>query len=245
MTANSQAKLKLLCIMQMLQDETDSTCGLSMNDIIQRLGEQGIQAERKSVYRDIDLLRQFGLDVRTFQRNPVQYAIVKRNFTMAELELMADAVQSCRHITQRQADALIRGLKGLAPKPQRAMLSRRIHVAERVQRKSESVLNNVDAVHRAFAAKRKLVFDYDPSAQNDADSERCRRNAGHNGHCVLTPVAIVCCGDSYFLTCWDDDTESFVDFRMEHMANVALDEHAATRNDAIRDYQAQARGYDD
>lgn len=122
MTANSQAKLKLLRIMQMLQDETDATQGLSMSDIIQRLNEQGIQAERKSVYRDLDLLRQFGLDVRTFQRNPVQYAIVKRSFSLPELKILVDTVQACPFVTQRQADALVRTIREMASRRSAANL---------------------------------------------------------------------------------------------------------------------------
>ena len=254
MTANSQAKLKLLRIMQMLQDETDATQGLSMSDIIQRLGEQGIQAERKSVYRDIDLLRQIGMDIRTFQRNPVQYAIVQRDFSLADLELLADAVQSCPHLTQRQADGLLRSLKGLAPKAQRSKLSRRIQVPDRPQKKSDSVLNSVDLTHKAFAAKRKLAFDYQDSAvQTQEETKRCAGRAqssagtecGGGGkferHFVLTPVTIVYSGNTYFLTCWDDAAGTFADFRMDRMSNVALHEETAVRNDVIRNYLAQER----
>ncbi len=45
-----------------------------MAQILERLEALGITAERKSIYRDIEALREFGLDVRTYQRAPVEYA---------------------------------------------------------------------------------------------------------------------------------------------------------------------------
>lgn len=47
MAANKNSKLKLLCIQRMLEEETDADHGLSMAEIIQRLAEEGIAAERK------------------------------------------------------------------------------------------------------------------------------------------------------------------------------------------------------
>ena len=57
-------KLKLLYLMQMLYDETDETHGLSTPELIEGLAERGIAAERKAIYRDLEALRAFGLDIR-------------------------------------------------------------------------------------------------------------------------------------------------------------------------------------
>ena len=56
MAVNRQ-KLKLLYLMRMLEEETDSEQGLTMAQILEKLEEQGISAERKSIYRDIEALR--------------------------------------------------------------------------------------------------------------------------------------------------------------------------------------------
>ena len=46
MAVNRQ-KLKLLYLMRMLQEETDSEQGLTMTQILERLEEEGVTAERK------------------------------------------------------------------------------------------------------------------------------------------------------------------------------------------------------
>lgn len=118
MAANLQ-KLKLLYIAKMLVEETDAVAGLTMAQILERLEAHGITAERKSVYRDIESLREFGLDIQTFQRAPLEYALVTRSIELDDLMLIVDAVQSSRHLTQRKSDALVRSIKRLAPKRER------------------------------------------------------------------------------------------------------------------------------
>ncbi len=72
MTYNNKAKLKTLYVKQILEEETDAEHGLPMRQIIERLEQFDIKAERKSVYRDIEVLREFGCDIRSYQRNPVE-----------------------------------------------------------------------------------------------------------------------------------------------------------------------------
>ena len=231
MTANSQAKLKLLRIMQMLQDETDATQGLSMSDIIQRLNEQGIQAERPRDYRDLALLRPLGLAERPFQRNPVQYANVQRSFSLPELKILVDTVQACPFVTQRQADALVRTIREMASPSQRSQLARPVHVSNRVRQKSESVLSNVDLAHRALAAKSQVTFDYAaPSPEGGAET------AGESTSHTHTPVAIAYAEGTYHLACWNEADERFDTFRMDRMENLEISERPAVRNDAIRSF---------
>ncbi len=99
MACNGKAKVKILYLLKILQEETDVAHGLTMAQIIERLAEYGVSAERKSIYDDIKALREFDIDVKTYQRNPVEYAIERRDFTIDELMLMVDAIQSCRAIT--------------------------------------------------------------------------------------------------------------------------------------------------
>ena len=50
MTYNNKAKLKTLYVKQILEEETDAEHGLPMRQIIERLEQFDIKAERKSIY---------------------------------------------------------------------------------------------------------------------------------------------------------------------------------------------------
>ena len=44
-------------------EKTDDEHSITMNDIISELNSYGITAERKSLYNDIESLRQYGYDI--------------------------------------------------------------------------------------------------------------------------------------------------------------------------------------
>ena len=62
MAKSEKQKLKLLYLMQLLLEKTDEEHAVTMPEIIEYLEKNDIQAERKSIYNDIQLLTDFGLD---------------------------------------------------------------------------------------------------------------------------------------------------------------------------------------
>lgn len=232
MAYNSKAKLKTLYLRRILEEETDAEHGLSMRQIIERLGELGIEAERKSIYRDIEILREFGVDIRAYQRNPVEYAINRRDFSLEELMLLIDAVESCKALTKRQANALTTNLKLMASDHQRALLDRRIHVAGRIRSKNESVFGYIDEIHRAMHLKRKIEFKY---YHRGTDGER---HASHGGlPYVVTPVALSYDDGFYYLTAWNDEAASLYEFRLDRMGGLKTSEDGAARNPEIANHE--------
>ena len=124
MPANNKQKLKLLYVYRMLMEETDASKGLTMTDILTKLAEQGIEAERKSIYKDVEALKQFGVEVITLPRSPVEYAVAKGKFSLSELALLIDAVQGTTFLTDAKSKQLVRGVKALASSNQRALLDK-------------------------------------------------------------------------------------------------------------------------
>ena len=237
MAGNSNGKLRTLAIMRMLQDETDETHGLSMTAIIQKLeAEWGLTADRKTIYTDLDTLRDFGLTIDTFQRNPVEYAIVHRDFTLEELMLMVDAVQSCRFITQKQSEKISRNLKLLATDNQREKLNRCIHVDGRVRGRNDAVLGNVDAIHDAMRQKSKVQFTY---WKIGADGEWHIQHEGKPYE--LTPMRVTFSESYYYLTAWSDSHNAPTEYRIDRMRDVRVSSERATRCQEISDYEYQAR----
>lgn len=224
MASNSKAKMKILYLLQILQEETDAEHGLTMSQILDRLNEYGISAERKSIYADINVLREFDVDIRTYQRNPVEYAIERRDFTLGELMLMVDAIQSCRAITDGQAKKLITNIKTLATNREQQMLNRRIHVVGRIKTKNESVFGTVDRIHEAMRLRCKVSFFYKKALSPAKE------------HCV-TPVGIAYDDGFYYMTAWDPSHDDMAEFRLDRMNKVVVcNDVPADQNKHISDY---------
>lgn len=238
MAANSKQKLKLLYLYKMLDEQTDAEHGLSMTQILEKLAEEGISAERKGIYRDLGILREFGCTISTIQRMPVEYTMEKSGLDLAELTLLSDAVQSSRFLTKQTADRLSKKVANLASVHEREALKGRVHVDGRVKSQSDSVFYNVDTIHAAMLAKKKISFLYykydvnlQPAIQHDGKPY------------VLTPVQVVFADGFYYLTAWTDKHEDFIRFRVDRMRLVQVDTEPATRNQRIANYDLEDFAY--
>lgn len=49
--------------MRILQQETDEQYSITINEISDRLKPYGISFDRKSIYADVETLREFGMDI--------------------------------------------------------------------------------------------------------------------------------------------------------------------------------------
>ena len=64
MPKSTNQKRKILYLMQILLEQTDEDHFLSLSQLTALLAQRGIEAERKSLYDDLEQLRQFGIDKR-------------------------------------------------------------------------------------------------------------------------------------------------------------------------------------
>ena len=110
MSRTSGQKLKILHILSFLQRESDPDHPVTMAQITEYLASNGVPAERKSVYDDIEVLRTFGIDIVSTRAPVPGYFIGEREFQLPELKLLVDSVQSSKFITQKKSLELIEKL---------------------------------------------------------------------------------------------------------------------------------------
>ena len=105
MPRQSQQRRKLLVIKDFLERESDEQHPVTMAQIIAELARRGIPAERKSIYLDLEALREHGMDIIMVREGQLTgYFLGKRAFfELPELRLLVDAVQSSRFITYKKS----------------------------------------------------------------------------------------------------------------------------------------------
>ncbi len=228
-------KMRLLHLLRMLYLETDEDHGLTMPQIIERLSAEGIPAERKAIYRDLEVLRTFGIQAQKYNRRPVEYGLAERHFSLPELLLLVDAVQGSRFLTQSKSDALVRSLKKMASRHQVKSLSKRVHVEGRVSTQNESAFANVDAIHHAMREKRKISFWY-----YKYDLEKRRKMQRDGKQYVETPLHLVYAEGYYYLITYNDKYADFTTYRVDRMLEIEIIEEPATTNEAISNFDVEA-----
>ena len=242
MASSSAQKLKVLHLMDILRTETDPDHGLTMPQLIERLAARGIDAERKGIYRDIETLREFGMDIRQLKRQPVQYALAERDFELSQLTLLVDAVQSSRFLSDGASRALVKSVRQLASAEERKALNKQVHVHGRPKRQDWSDFVSVDLLQEAMARKSKVSFRY---YKYGAGKERVARKGGA-AH-VVTPVNLTYSDGNYYLVAYDHKEEEIRHYRVDRMMKAeVLDEpmQGAKERKALRrdDYAKRTFG---
>ena len=218
MPRSDKQKLKLMYLIKLFEERTDVSHGLSMTDIIEALSEEGITAERKSIYADISALNEFGFDiVKDNEGKACVYKLVERDFEIAELKLLVDAVQSSKFITESKSNKLIKKIEGLASNNEAKSLHRQVYVANRIKTTNESVYYNVDDIQKAIAENHKVSFQY---FQWNPNKEKELR---HNGmRYEISPWALTWDDENYYMVGYDSKERKIKHYRVDKMLKIEI-----------------------
>ena len=219
MARSSNQKLKILYLMKIFLEKTDCDHALTIAEIISELEKYGVSAERKSLYDDIDNLRDYGLDIETTRDTRVRYYVANRLFELPELKLLVDAVQASKFITARKSGELIKKLESFSSTYEAMKLQRQVYVANRIKAMNESIYYNVDFIHSAINDNRKIVFKY---YEWTPEKEKKLRHGGAT-YCV-SPWALTWDDEYYYMIAYDALVDCIKHFRVDKMVKIGISE---------------------
>lgn len=110
MAKSVNQKMKVFYLRKILLEKTDKNHYLTMLEILDALKERGIKAERKSIYNDIDMLRELGLEI--INHKKLGYAVVKKDFDYDEIKLLVKGLDNI-DIVEKQKQHIVNKLKKL------------------------------------------------------------------------------------------------------------------------------------
>lgn len=214
MPRSENQKLKLLYIKEYLERRTDEDHPVSADVLAEYLQNQGISCERKSVYRDLEALREFGLDIQRREGRGGGFYLGERVFELPELKLLVDAVQSSRFLTEKKSRTLIRKLCALCSQDESRLLRREVAVAGRVKNMNESIYYNVDAIQEAIAAGKQISFRY-------FNWDLGHKKAYRAGTYSASPYALLWENDNYYLVSYTL-RHGVTHFRVDRMEKIQI-----------------------
>ena len=225
-------KLKMLYLVKIFSEETDDQHYLTMPEIIQKLEEYGVNADRKTLYNDIDELKKFGFDILTCKENrSFYYYLGSREFELAELKLLVDSVQSARFMTDKKSSQLISKLESLVSKHEGHKLHRQVIIAGRVKGNNETIYYNVDRIHDAINEDRQIRFRY---YDWNLDKEMRPRYAGK--WYQLSPWALMWDDEMYYLVVYDAKHDNVTHYRVDKMKDIEILEESREGKQAFKEF---------
>ena len=213
MPRSANQKTKLLHLLRIFFFQSDEEHPLTVPELVEKLEAEGIPAERKSIYHDIETLQGMDFDIQ-LQRGR-GYFLGERLFQLAELKLLVDAVQSSKFIPERKSSQLIEKLEQLASRHQAQSLQRQVFVAGRVKTLNDRVYYNIDTIHQAISDNRQITFKY---FKYNRERNKVFR---HDGRLYqVSPFTLLRSDDNYYLIAYDAANEEIRHYRVDKMTEV-------------------------
>lgn len=210
---DNNAKLRPLYLAKILYELTDEEHCLSTNQLIDILQEKyGITSYRTTIASDIELLKQYGMDIKSVKSQSIMYNLVSREFDLPELKLLIDAVASSKFITEKKSKELVGKLSKLASNIQADELKRNVMPEGRIKSGNENIYYIVDTVNTAINNKKQISFQY------FSFNVRKQKKAKHNGEMyIFSPYYLIWNGDYYYAVGYSEKHNGIGSFRLDRI----------------------------
>lgn len=211
-------KLKMLYLVKILSEETDDLHALTMPQILEKLSNYGVTADRKIIYLDLEELRKFGFDIISErQGKSYYYHLGARVFELPELKLLVDSVQSAKFITDKKSNELIKKIESLVSKYESKQLQRQVVISGRVKTMNENIYYNVDQIHQAIGKECQIQFQY--FQWNINKDMQLRKNGALY---QVSPWALMWDDENYYLIAYDEQEDKIKHYRVDKMLKVKV-----------------------
>ena len=212
--------VKLLIILDYLYSHTNADHYVNSRDIIAHLASHGINADRKTIFTDIDKI-QYDYGVEIERHNRKGYRIANPKFEPHELRLMIDSVQSARFITETEAATLTSKIKDLADVYTKPSLERKAYVSERIRDSKESVVARTDVIFDAMTpdVNAQVSFKY---VHYYPSFKETKRYSKEGQPYVVSPFALYWNNGNYYLYAYVSEKERFQFFRIDRMESIKI-----------------------
>lgn len=233
MPKSFQQKLKILYLMRAFLEKTDEAHPMTVADLMGYLKSFGITVERKTIYDDIEGLRVFGMDIVNRREKPSGFYLASREFELAELKLLVDAVQSSKFITYRKSRQLIRKLENLSSVHQARLLQRQVFVENRVKTMNESIYYNIDEIHKAISGDRQITFQYwewtlSKEMKLKKDGELYR----------VSPWGMIWKEENYYMIALDEKSRVVKHYRVDKMVKISVEQEKRSGDEFFKNFDA-------
>lgn len=217
-------KLKILYVLEKIYESSDDEHFVSSEQIIRYLESKGLSSGKKSIYTYVDGLIEFGFDI---EKSKNGYRMMSRNFELAELKLLVDALQSSRFISAKKTRTIIKKLESLTSNNYAAQLNREIYVDNAVKSENNLILVNIDRIYNAINENKRITFNYFNFEVDFSGGDKVKRKIRLTDNekekiYEESPFALIWKNENYYLVAYDSEIGDKRTFRVDKMINVDI-----------------------
>ncbi len=216
------SRLKMFYLMEIFLQRTDEDHTLNAKELGQILEtEYGIKVNRTTLYTDVQKMIDADIDILCMDGKTGGYYVASREFELAELKLLVDAVQSSNFVTEKKSADLIRKLESLCSQHEAKQLSSQVTIFNRSKTTNETIYYNIDKIHSAIFHNRQITYQYVEWTMKKTTEPR------HEGaYYVVSPLRLIWDDENYYLVGFDEKSGKVKHYRVDKMRDMSIMEEA-------------------
>jgi predicted DNA-binding transcriptional regulator YafY len=210
-------KTYILCVLDILTKYSDPDHILTVKEILEKLKTiYDVSADRRTIYRNVDALIEFGYDISKYEENKTGYFLRDRDFEPSEIHMLCDAILTADCIPEKQGSTLMQKLQKLGSIYQTKCVNRLTHIKTDKKSISPEIFYNIDLLDEAITMNKQIEFDY---YTYDLDLKlKPRRNKKY----VANPYTLYWSNGQYYLLSNMDNHDGVTHFRLDRMRNLVV-----------------------
>lgn len=216
--AKEPKRMALLRIWQILQQYSDEKHLLTQDDIIKYLDKDyGIVLERKSVGRNLSLLREADIEIQTERGGSY---LVSRDFEDSELRLLIDGVVCSQHIEAGQSKDLIERLCQQSNQYFKSHVKNIYSVNDWSKTDNQALFYNIEIIDNAIEEGKRVQYHYNKYGTDKELHVTSRQ--------IVSPYRLILHNQRYYLMAYSEYWENMVYHRLDKMTDMEMTNTKAT-----------------
>lgn len=217
MPKSAGQQVKVLAILDLLKNRADEENPINAMEIADELSSMGIDAERKSIYRCIDALIDYGYDIIKTRSPKAGYYLADKIFELPEIYLLTDAVQAASFITVKKTRELVKKLDGMLSEGERKKREKGLYIDNGHKCENEEIYYNIDTLSRAISERKKVKLTYTVRTIDES-----RKIVSVNREYKVSPYALIWQNEHYYLVANNEKYDNLMHIRIDRAKRISI-----------------------
>lgn len=212
-----EKKTSILAVYKVLEEFSDENHPLTRTEITDLIKKQyNITIDRRTLYRNIEMLINFGYDISDYNENKIGYYLKDRLFQHSEVLLLCNAVHASHFIPDKASKDLVNKLLSCQSRYKRNDYFKNVYLPNKKKKDNKQFLLNIEQISRAINEKKVIKFNY-----THYDINKKLVNTRDDAY-YRSPYFLVVNGDRVYMVGRGKNHDSLSHFRVDRMKDIEL-----------------------
>ena len=210
-------KTSVLALLKILEEHSDEEHILTQPELLNLIQTiYNVSLDRRTLYKNIEMLQDFGYDISTYSENGKGYYLRERDFETSHINILCNAIHSSTFIPPRSSKELIDKLLNTQSKYFKNDYRTTVFMENKDKKENKEFFLNVEIITEAIKTRKPISFNY---TQYNLKKELVNRREEIY---KISPHYMVYKGEKVYLIGKSDHHDDLTHFRIDKMKNVKI-----------------------